>query len=187
MRRKGVGLSDLVRIGGLSNRQSALRYRDGERKLPLDIAQRLAGVLDTTADALLLLPELPEAKVAGSVGAGGSIIDVNDEDFSENVRRVAVIAGELAGAAAAEVKGDSLGELFDGWYVLYGPQDAAHDGLFGRLCVVRTKDGETAVKWVKRAKSRRKETVDLFSGNGDLYREAVLLDWAAPVLGMRPK
>ena len=86
---------------------------------------------------------------------------------------------------AVEIRGTSLGEAFDGWLVFYDDvQRPVSTDHYGRLCVVGLFDGRILVKLVKKA--RGKNTVHLFSNT-----EPPILDteveWAAKVLGMRPR
>lgn len=182
MSRKGIGPTALARLVGTS-KQNIDRWAKEERELVAEVAKKLAPHLNTTADALLLLPDVPEAMVAGAVGAGGAIINV-DEDMGENRRTIPVLAGDLEGAGAVEIKGASLGP-FEGWYAVMGRRATFTDQLYGRLCVVQTADDKQIfIKWVERT---RRKGVKLVSGDGEIERDGVELEWAAPVIGMRPR
>lgn len=152
----------------------------GEREV--EFAEALAIAEITNYQPPIPLPDLPEAPVAGRVGAGGSIIDV-EQDTGEHVQRVSVLAGKAI--AAAEISGDSLGHMFEGWYAILGPRETAiHRGLSGKMCVVLTTEGETLIKVVEYVSDNH---VQLISGDGSLHDEAADLVWAARVVGIRPK
>lgn len=150
----------------------------GKRKVSFSEALAIAEI--TGYKPPIPQPEAPEAPLAGRVGAGGSIQDV-DDDRSPEFPRISVLAGEPW--AAATIAGDSLG-LFEGWYAVIGRRDSFHDGLYGHLCVVGTAEGETLIKWVEKSQGRG---VTLRSGDGSVHAESVELSWAAKVIGLRPK
>lgn len=175
----GIGPTALGRLIK-ENKQSVDRWRKGERKLSREMALEIAPHVKSSAQKLLLLPEIPETRVAGRVGAGGAIIDL-DEDISAEVPAIPVLAGDPWGAAT--VSGDSLG-MFEGWYAIIGPKDAWDDSLYGKLCVIETSDGETLIKWVEKTK---KKGAKLISGNGEVHADGVEIRWAAQVVGMRPR
>lgn len=180
MKRKGIGPTALARLVRTS-KQNVDRWAKQERELVAEVAKKLAPHLGVTPDELLLLPPIPERAITGQVGAGGDIIAV-DEDTSD-LPHLPVLAGDLDGAAMVKIAGASLG-AFEGWYAVIGRRAKFRDELYGRLCVVQTADDhQIYIKWV--AKTRRKG-VKLVSGDGTVERDGVDLEWAAPVIGMRP-
>jgi len=52
MHRKGIGPTALARLVGETSKQNIVRYRDQERKLPIELAERLAAFLDCTREEL---------------------------------------------------------------------------------------------------------------------------------------
>lgn len=87
---------------------------------------------------------------------------------------------------AFEIRGDSLGELFDRWLVFFDEvRRPVTTDLIGQLCVVGLADGRTLVKKVKRAKNGR------FTLISDSLREPpiedVEIEWAARVKTMVPR
>lgn len=126
---------------------------------------------------------VPKAQFTGRVGAGGSAIHV--EYDPNEAKRLPLIAGPAEGLRIAELDGHSLGVQFDRWLVIYGRPVTFKDDLpYGQLCLVLTTDDEMTVKWLQRT---RKKGVKLLDAAGETYRDGVELQWAAPVLGMRPK
>src|SRR5262249_30990985 len=86
---------------------------------------------------------------------------------------------------AVEIRGTSLGKLYDGWLAYYDDVTRpVTEALFGRLCVVGLADGRVLVKQIRPAKAK---------GLFHFYSEAedpildVELRWAAPVEALAPK
>lgn len=128
-------------------------------------------------------PPWPKVGFTGRVGAGGSAINV-EMDPDDARRSFPIIAGAPTTLRIAELDGDSLGALFNGWMVVYGQPVLFKDNLpYGNLCLVLTTDGEMTVKWLEKT---RKRGVKLIDAAGMVYRDGVELQWAAPVVGMRP-
>lgn len=85
---------------------------------------------------------------------------------------------------ALEIRGESLGELFDRWVVYYDDiRKPVTPDLIGRLCVVGIDDGRVVVKKIKRAEDGY---FDLISANDEPIR-GVRIDWAARVTFMGPR
>lgn len=86
---------------------------------------------------------------------------------------------------AVQIRGHSLGALFDNWIVFY---DDVHnppgDDLVGRMCVCGLADGRVLIKALKR--SQHGGLWNLLSNiEAPIYD--VALDWAAVVREMRPR
>lgn len=86
---------------------------------------------------------------------------------------------------AAEIRGESLGPLFEGWLVFYDDvRTPVTPDLVGQLCVVGLPNDKVLVKKLRR--SRTDGLFHLLSNN-----EAPMLDqevvWAAKVKTMRPR
>ena len=85
---------------------------------------------------------------------------------------------------AAEIRGQSLGPLFDGWRVYFDDRrEAVTDDLIGRLCVVGMADGRVLVKQVLRGKAEGRFELHGQFGEPVLDAEVV---WAARVSSMMP-
>lgn len=155
--------------------------------------RKLAPVLHTTEAWLMTgvhepnsfdddAPRERRVPVVGYVGAGsethfyavaqGDLDDVAAPDWATD-RTVAV-----------EIRGESLGALFDRWLVFYDDvRSPVTSDLVGQICVVGLVDDRVLVKKIKRAK---RGLFDLISNNEPPI-EAVSLSWAARVLGMQPR
>lgn len=148
----------------------------------------LAPVLETTADWLMTgrwngstEPEKPVIRVKGYVGASaqGHIYAVPDSDLDD------IPAPDMTESTTAlEIKGDSLGSIFDRWYVVYDERrEEVTDDMIGKLCVVGLPGDRVAVKVVKRSGKK----FDLISQTGtDDIRNATV-EWAARVKIMVPR
>ena len=85
---------------------------------------------------------------------------------------------------AAEIRGQSLGPLFDGWRVFFDDRrEAVTDDLIGRLCVVGLADGRVLVKRILRGSS-----AGLFALHGQFGDPVLDADvaWAAKVSSIAP-
>jgi hypothetical protein len=86
---------------------------------------------------------------------------------------------------AVQVRGHSLGVLFDNWLVFYDDiHNPPDDSLVGRMCVCGLSDGRVLIKSVKR--SPQTGLWNLLSNTEPPIYD-VGLDWAAPVREMRPR
>ena len=86
---------------------------------------------------------------------------------------------------AVQVRGHSLGVLFDNWLVFYDDiRNPPDDSLVGRMCVCGLSDGRVLIKSVKR--SPQTGLWNLLSNTEPPIYDAGL-DWAAPVREMRPR
>lgn len=117
------------------------------------------------------------------VGAGAEVFPI--DDHAQGASLDTVDASLPDPAVALIIRGDSQHPLQDGWVIVYARDfDGVQDNCIGKLCVAKVHDGPTLLKTVRRGKSAK--TFDLESWNAPL-KEGVRLDWAAPVLMIRPK
>ena len=86
---------------------------------------------------------------------------------------------------AVQIRGHSLGALFDNWLVFYDDvRDPPGDDLVGRMCVCGLADGRILIKALKR--SQNTGLWNLLSNlEPPIYD--VVLEWAAVVREMRPR
>ena len=86
---------------------------------------------------------------------------------------------------AVQVRGHSLGALFDNWLVFYDDvRDPPGDDLIGLMCVCGLSDGRVLIKALKRSQIAGLWTL-LSNIEPPIYD--VALDWAALVREMRPR
>ena len=85
---------------------------------------------------------------------------------------------------AAEVRGESLGPIFNGWHVYFDDRrEPVTDDLLGRLCVVGLSDGRILVK--KLVRGPGPGAFELHGQFGDPILDAEVR-WAARVTSMMP-
>lgn len=85
---------------------------------------------------------------------------------------------------AAEVRGQSLGPLFDGWRVFFDDRrDPVTEDLVGRLCVVGLTDGRVLVKQLLRGRAEGR--FELHGQFGEPVLDAEV-GWAARVTALMP-
>lgn len=119
--------------------------------------------------------------LVGYVSAGGATTFVDAGELGE------VDAPDDAGpnTVAVEIRGDSLGPLFDRWLVFYDDvRRPVSTDLIGRLCVVGVSDGRVLIKKLKR--SRARGLFHLLSQTEDPILD-VEVEWAARVKIMVPR
>ena len=135
--------------------------------------------LDTgegTPELVLSAGEEVEREVIGYVGAGGEAV------FEPVPIGTIRLMSSSDTTVAVQIRGDSLGHGFDGWYAVYdNVQNPVTDALSARLCVVGTSDGRTLIKWIYATG----KTHMLVSGTGANER-GVKLAWGAEVLSLQP-
>lgn len=86
---------------------------------------------------------------------------------------------------AVEIRGPSIGEMFDRWLVYYDDvRSPITQDLIGKLCVVGLSDSRILVKKIRRSKQQGR--FDLLSEN-EAPIEAVTIEWAAKVKQMAPQ
>lgn len=149
--------------------------------------QRIAAALGVSVGAL----ELPTrggssratVPLVGYVGAGAEAHFYASAD--EGLGEVEAPPGATGQTRAAEVRGESLGKLFEHWLVFYDDvRTPVTPDLIGKLCIVGLPDDKVLVKLIQR--SRTQGLFHLLSNN-----EAPMLDqevtWAAKVKTMRPR
>ena len=124
----------------------------------------------------------PTVALVGFVSAGAQAINI---PLHENeLDRVPAVLASTAKTRALEIRGDSLGELFDRWIVYFDDeQRPISPDLINRLCIVALLDGRVLVKKIKR---NTDGSYDLLS-NTEKPIKNVLIKWAARVKHMAPR
>ncbi len=138
----------------------------------------------TGPEALSLPPHI--VSVVGYVGAGQEIFALDDHALGASLEEVEAPEGVGRDTmVAVRVRGDSMHPLRDGWLLFYRrDQHGVPEACLNRLCIVKlADDGPILVKELHRG--YREGHFVLSSWNAPPL-EDVRLDWAAPVLSIRP-
>ena len=193
--RKSLGLSQASLASRVGVDQSNVSR--WERGAPPDDAHivRLAGLAGQHPAAFRYgrLPETdPETpppdvvSVVGYVGAGQQIFALDDHALGASLEEVEAPEGVGKDTmVAVRVRGESMHPLRDGWLLFYRrDQHGVPEACLNRLCIVKVADdGPILVKELHRG--YRAGHFVLSSWNAPPL-EDVRLDWAAPVLSIRP-
>lgn len=122
--------------------------------------------------------------VVGFVGAGAEIFPIDDHPNGSGLDEIPAPASYAGPCVAVEIRGDSMYPMKPGWRLIYArDQDGVPDSAINKLCVCRVHDGPTFVKELQRGSKKR--LFRLVSWNAAPI-EDVKLDWAAPVIEIRP-
>lgn len=168
-----------------------------QRGISTQTLDQLAPVLRTSAEWLLrkagpevlgVAEEPPpyelenSVPLVGFVSAGAQAINI---PLHENeLDRIPAPPGATDRTRALEIRGDSLGELFDRWIVYFDDeQRPVSPDLLNRLCIVALQDGRVLVKKIKRSTDGG---YDLLSNTEKPIRN-VEIKWAARVKHMAPR
>jgi transcriptional regulator with XRE-family HTH domain len=154
----------------------------GKRPMPPGpMLERLAHALQIPAAELLR--EDATVPVVGYVAAGAEAHLYQTGDG--NLGQVEAPPGARPCTVAVEIRGESLGMLFDGWLAFYDEtRDPVTPDLIGQLCVVGLPDGRVMIKRLLPTPNPDRFHL-MANGEGSLLDQQV--SWAARVLTMRPK
>jgi len=176
---------------GLTQEQAAERmglslggYRkleSGEREFDLEYIGRAARAFGVSRR--VFLADETEVPLVGYVGAGAEAHFYSTADDPSET--VPAPDGANERTVAVEIRGESLGDLFDRWLIFYDDvKEPVTTDLIGQLCVVALPDGRVLVKKIRA--SRTRGLYHLLSNT-----EAPILDveilWAAKVTNMAPR
>jgi transcriptional regulator with XRE-family HTH domain len=176
----------------IRNIKRAASGESDRRGVTTHTIERLAKALETTS-AWLLEGTGDEAadsdqrrhtvRLVGYVGAGAEahFYAVSQGDLDE----VPAPIGWTSDTRAVEIRGNSLGELFDRWIVYYDDvRSPVTPDLHGRLCVVGLADERVLIKKIRAGKKRGLYTL---LSEREKPIEDVAVEWAARVRSMVPR
>lgn len=127
--------------------------------------------------------EIEEVPLVGYVGAGAAAHYYGESQGE--LDRVRAPKNATKDTVAVEIRGASLGELFERWLVYYDEvRRPVTPDLIGRVCVVGLPDDRVLVKQVKRAKTPG--FFHLISNTEQPILDVEIV-WAARVLSMEPR
>lgn len=181
IRARRTSQRQLAKLMGMDASAMSLML-NGKRRMSAKEAADVAGLLGVPVDEVLRHAGAPVAvdkrgsvPVVGYVGQDGAI------EFGRAMGpRTAIAPSDCAdGCQALRVQN---GGALDGWLLFYHPMDGVSLEAVGRLCVVRTAEGEDLLRVVSRGYEPGFFVLGRLLG-GD--REHVRLQSAAPVLWVR--
>ncbi len=146
-------------------------------------AFRYGQLPETVSEAL---PRPSIVSVVGYVGAGQEIFALDDHALGASLEEVDAPEGVGKDTmVAVRVRGESMHPLRNGWLLFYRrDQHGVPEVCLNRLCIVKVADdGPILVKELRRG--YRAGHFVLSSWNAPPL-EDIRLDWAAPVLSIRP-
>jgi hypothetical protein len=124
----------------------------------------------------------PTVPLIGYVSAGAQAVLIHLP--AGELDRVPAPQNFNSSTRALEVRGDSLGALFDRWLVFYDDvRSPITPDLINKLCIVGLADGRILIKKVQR---NRDGGFDLMS-NTEEPITGIVIEWAALVKSMEPK
>lgn len=179
----GLSLEALAHDIGMSASQLS-RIETGEREARVGEVRRLS--MRLRVPFMELIGDnagVSRTPVVGLVSAGSDSIifsagqgpfDFVDPPEGASERTVAV-----------EVRGRSLGEIFDGWLVFYDDvEEPPTPHMLNKLCVAQLADGRVVVKRLMRG--QRRDRFNLTSNIEPPIYDAKIA-WAARVIAMKPR
>ncbi|WP_041796377.1 XRE family transcriptional regulator [Pararhodospirillum photometricum] len=182
--RKDQGLSQYALAKLLGVNQSTIAYYERGRNTPKPwIVEDIARLLNVSASYLLYGrdAEDPPVPVVGTVGAGGVITYPSELPLDLTQPP----PGASSRTQAVRVEGDGLWPVYRAGDLLFHAAVDPHrmpEDLYGRDCIVRTSDGQTLVRHVKRGRTKALFTLAAFNAPDE---EDVALDTAAPIRWIR--
>lgn len=183
MSKAAIGSTKLAKLSGTS-KQNISRWADGERRLVPEWAEKLAPLLDTTADKLLLINPMETGSfsvpIMGFIGAGGEIMPEYEQVPPEGLDQIDLPFPVPPEIIALGVKGISMMPAYkDGDAVLvWKDQRMATEHYLGEEAAVRTHDGRRFLKELQRGSSRG--AYNLHSYNAPLI-ENVGIEWVGEI------
>lgn len=185
--RKAKRLSQAA-LGKLVNQAQTTisSWERGRTEPTREDVERVATALDVPLEQLEQAGRARQVEtvpVVGYVGAGAEahFYDVGQQELD----RVTAPEGATESTVGVEVRGVSLGPLFEHWLVYYDEvRRPVTDDLIGRLCVVGLPDGRVLVKRLRR--SRAPGLYHLESNTEPTMPDEEVV-WAARVRNMTPR
>lgn len=164
-------------------------YERGDREPDMDLLSAMGRKYGRSVDYLLTGRESSTRKairtvpLIGYVGAGNEahFYAAGDPDLGE----VDAPDGSTENTRAAEIRGQSMGVLFDRWLVFFDDvRTPVTPDLIGRVCVVGLPDDRVLIKQLKKAQEPGHFHL-LSNAEPPIFDQAVT--WAAKVLHMAPR
>ena len=165
------------------SRGQYIKLERGERRLTDRYITLASQAFDVPETAVFGPMETETVPIVGQVGAGSEAHYYAESQGPFDEAPMPEFGS--TDTVAVEVRGDSLGALFNQWLVYYDDvRTPPTSDLLGRLCVVGLVDGRVLVK--KLMRGSRPGAFHLFSVNESPIEDAEI-EWAARVTGMVPR
>jgi len=156
-----------------------LKLERSERRLNLPIIERAAEVFGVSSSEIYT----EEVPLVGYVGAGAEMHYYADGDNPNDFVPMPPGGGE--DTVAVQIRGSSLGSIFDTWLVYYDQvRDPPSFDMLGKLCVVGLEDGKVLVKKLRRGSAPGLYNLESITEG---LIEDVAVIWAAKVKVMTPR
>ena len=176
---KGLTIEQLAEKSGMSV-SYLWRLAHSERNLSHKNLNKIAAALDVSPKELLGQQMVP---VVGYVGAGAETHHYAFADSPDEFVPMPENGNE--NTVAVEVRGSSLGSIFDTWMVYYDRvQQAPTPDMVGKLCVVGMADDRVLVKRLRKGSAPGFYNLE---SNTEGLIEDVEIVWAAKVKTMTPR
>lgn len=187
----GNALKSLREVRGWTHEEAAqamgvsrggyIKLERGERRLTTETIKRAASAFGVSQSTIISAEDVT-VPVVGYVGAGSAAHFFPEQ---QHLGEVPAPEGSTEQTVAVEIRGDSLGPLFDRWLVFYDDvRRPVTNDLIGKLCVVGLEDGRILIKKLQRSKTRG--LFHLISQTEDPILD-VPIEWAARVKNMVPR
>lgn len=177
-----ITLERLAELTGLSISYIS-RMEKGGREVSLKNLTKISTALRVPARDLVP-PGAATVPMVGYIGAGAEahLFSLGQGPFEEDIPAP---DGSTENTVCVQIRGESLGALFDRWLVFYDDiRDPPTNDLINSLCVVGLADGRVLVKQLKPGQLPNR--FSLFS-NTEAPIYDVIVEWAARVKDMRPR
>jgi hypothetical protein len=161
------------------------------QEIPLDMIEKAARFFDDLPPGFEAMTQwvdtIPEERTVPLVGYVGAGAEAHFYALSDGeLDRVPAPDGATADTVAVEVRGESLGALFQHWIVYYDEiRSPVTPDMHGKLCVIGLANDKVLVKQIKPSKGAA-GFYDLLSNTEDPMK-AVAIMWAAKVKSMVPR
>lgn len=170
-------------------RATYFQHENGWRGVSRKKAERYANFFRVDLTWLLTGRGKPNRKdiipVVGYVGGGAEVHPIDDHAKGDGLDYIEAVPIS-PDSVALIVRGDSMYPIEDGWIITYRrDRDGVPSACLNRLCIVKVaNDGPTLIKKVRRGSEKNTYTLESWNAPP---RENVVLEWAAPVEGIKPR
>lgn len=157
------------------------RHINGKRRTNTELLTKIAEALGVAIGDLFERPQIP---IVGYVGAGSEVYAIDDHEKGGGIDEIDAPPDCPPGAVAVRVRGESMFPVHsDGDVIVYDGRQRHISDLYQKRCIVGMPDGRRFLKVV--APGSTDQLVTLVSFNAPPMVD-VVIEWAAPILWVRP-